>query len=43
LVFGQEEETGEEPNIPDVNVSIGEDTTNIRDTTLRVETVTKTF
>ena len=41
LVFGQEEggDVREEPNIPDVNVSIGEDTSNIRDTALGVETV----
>lgn len=41
LVFGQEEDedAGGEPNIPDVNVSIGEDAINIRDTILRVETV----
>ena len=41
LVFGQEDDEGgeEEQNIPDVNVSIGDDTTNIRDPALRVETV----
>lgn len=43
LVFGQEEDGDEsiegEQNIPDVNAAIGDETTNIRDTTLRVETV----
>jgi len=41
LVFGQEEDedAGEEQNIPDVNVDIGDDTTNIRDPSLKVETV----
>jgi aldose sugar dehydrogenase len=40
LVFGQEDEDIEgERNIPDVNAAIGDETTNIRDTTLRVETV----
>jgi glucose/arabinose dehydrogenase len=40
LVFGQEEDEDaeEEQNIPDVNVDIGDDTTNIRDP-LEVETV----
>ena len=41
LVFGQEEDVDaeEEQNIPDVNVDIGDDTTNIRDPSLEVETV----
>jgi glucose/arabinose dehydrogenase len=41
FVFGQEEDEDaeEEQNIPDVNVDIGDDTTNIRDSTLKVETV----
>jgi aldose sugar dehydrogenase len=41
LVFGQEEDEdpGEEQNIPDVNVDIGDDTVNIRDPALKVETV----
>jgi glucose/arabinose dehydrogenase len=41
LVFGQEEDedAGEEQNIPDVNVDIGDDTVNIRDPVLKVETV----
>src|SRR5918996_1305423 len=45
LVFGQEEDGDEsiegEQNIPDVNAAIGDETTNIIDTTLRVETVTE--
>ncbi|HEX5891909.1 MAG TPA: hypothetical protein VFY41_03525, partial [Nitrososphaeraceae archaeon] len=43
FVFGQEEDGDEsiegEQNLPDVNAAIGDETTNIRDTTLRVETV----
>ena len=41
LAFAQmeDEDVGEEKSIPDVNVSIGDDTTNIRDPTLNVETV----
>src|ERR671919_792297 len=43
LVYGQEEDEAEdgeqEQNIPDVNAAIGDEATNIRDTTLRVETV----
>jgi glucose/arabinose dehydrogenase len=41
LVFGQEkdEDGADERSIPDVNISIGDETTNIRDPTLRVETV----
>jgi aldose sugar dehydrogenase len=41
LVFGQEEgeDGGEEQSIPDVNISIGDETANIRDPSLRVETV----
>jgi glucose/arabinose dehydrogenase len=41
LVFGQEEDEDaeEEQNIPDVNVDIGDDTVNIRDPSLKVETV----
>src|ERR671914_1164736 len=43
MTFGQEEDGDEsiegEQNIPDVNAAIGDETTNIRDTTLRVETV----
>jgi glucose/arabinose dehydrogenase len=43
FVFGQEEDgdesTEEELNIPDVNVSIGNDSTSIRDSALIVETI----
>ncbi len=43
LVFSQEEDGDEgiegEQDIPDVNAAIGAETTNIRDSTLRVETV----
>jgi glucose/arabinose dehydrogenase len=41
LVFGQEddEDGEEEQSIPDVNVSIGDDTTSIRDSALIIETV----
>jgi glucose/arabinose dehydrogenase len=34
-----EEDVGEEWNIPDVNISVGDETTNIRDPTLRLEKV----
>ena len=35
----EDEDVGEERNIPDVNISIGDETTSIRDPILRVETV----